>query len=219
MEQKEDCMKIKTGTKLFAGLGVILVMVVAMAAVFSFSMKNVETTKKDVLQMAELDTFFSERVVDHLKWMDGLSSGLFLQGKEFQGKLDPDECSLGKWIQSFKPYSKEIEEPFQKIIGPHRQLHEAAVKVISNVREGHKEKAQEIFVSEIVPAVAAVQENLNKMKTILKKDEDTENSHSKDSNQTSQYYEYGACNIYNFFWHNRRHTIRKRDKQRDHKTA
>ena len=108
-------MKIKTGTKLFAGLGVILVMVVIMAGVFYLSMKNVEATKTEVLQMAELDTFFSERVVDHLKWMDGLSSGLFIQGKEFQGKIDPDQCNLGKWMQTFKPYSNEIAEPFNRL--------------------------------------------------------------------------------------------------------
>ena len=128
-------MKITTGTKLFAGLGVILVMVVIMAGVFYISMKNVEATKKDVLQMAELDTFFSEKVVDHLKWMDGLSSGLFIQGKEFQGKLDPDQCSLGQWMQTFKPYSNEIAEPFNRLNEPHRKLHEAAARVISNVKD------------------------------------------------------------------------------------
>lgn len=168
-------MKITTGTKLFAGLGVILVMVVLMAGVFYLSMKKVETTKAEVLQMADLDTFFSERVVDHLKWMDGLSSGLFMQGKEFQGKIDPDQCNLGKWMQTFKPYSNEIAEPFKRLNGPHRNLHEAAARVISNVKEGHKEKAHELFVSEIIPAVSAVQENLNKMKEILKKDEEVKN--------------------------------------------
>jgi len=164
-------MKIETGIKLFAGLGIIIVMVVIMGGVFYLSMKNVEETNAEVLQMADLDTFFSERVVDHLKWVEGLSTGLFIQGKEFQGQLDPDQCNLGKWMRTFKPYSNEIAEPFNRLNEPHRKLHEAAASVISNIKDGNKEKAHEIFVSEIVPAVALVQENLNKMKVILEKDE------------------------------------------------
>lgn len=172
-------MKIKLSTKLFAGLGVILVMVVAMAGVFYLSMKNVEASKTEALQLAELNTFFSDRVVDHLKWMDGISSGLFVQGKEFQGKLDPGECNLGKWMKSFKPYSNEIADPFNQLNEPHRKLHESAGKIISNIKEGQKEKAHEIFISETIPAVTAVQENLNKMKGILKQDEATKDKQLK----------------------------------------
>ncbi len=172
-------MKIKTSAKLFAGLGVIIVMVLAMAVVFYLSMKKVEASKTEALQLAELNTFFSDRVVDHLKWMDGISSGLFVQGKEFTGKLDPGECALGKWMKSFKPYSNEIAEPFNQLEEPHRRLHESAVKIISNLKEGHKDKAHEVFVAETIPAVTAVQENLGKMKGILKKDEDAKDKQLK----------------------------------------
>ncbi len=172
-------MKIKISTKLFIGLGVILVMVVAMAGVFYLSMKNVEASKTEALQMAELNTFFSDRVVDHLKWVDGLSSGLFVQGKEFKGKLDPGECNLGKWMKTFKPYSNEITEPFNQLNEPHRKLHESAGKIITSSNEGHKEKAHEIFISETIPAVTAVQENLNKMKDILKQDEEAKDKQLK----------------------------------------
>lgn len=172
-------MKIKISTKLFVGLGGILVMVIVMAGAFYLSMKNVEETKTETLKLSELNTFFSERVVDHLKWMDGLSSGLFMQGKEFKGKLDPDECNLGKWMKSFRPYSEEIAGPFKLLDEPHRRLHASAEKIISALKAGHTEKAQEIFTLETAPAVASVQENLNKMKDILKKDEDIKDKQLK----------------------------------------
>ncbi|MDO9287609.1 MAG: methyl-accepting chemotaxis protein [Thermodesulfovibrionales bacterium] len=166
-------MKIKISTKLFIGLGVILAIVIAMAGGFYWSMKNVEEAKSEVLRLSELNTFFSERVVDHLKWIDGLSSGLFIQGKEFKGKIDPAECNLGKWMTSFKPYSKEIEEPFKALDAPHKKLHESASGIISEIKAGHKDKAHVIFISETIPAVTSVQESLNKMKEILKKDVET----------------------------------------------
>lgn len=166
-------MKMKISTKLFIGLGVILLMVSSMAGVYYLSMKNVEAIKTEALQLSEMNTFFSDRVVDHLKWMDGISTGLFIQGKEFQGKLDPAECNLGKWMHSFTPYSAEIADPFRQLDAPHRALHASAEKIISAMKAGNKGKAYETYQAETIPAVTAVQANLNKMKEILKKDEES----------------------------------------------
>lgn len=172
-------MKIKISTKLFLGLGVILLLVLSMAVVYTLSMKNVEAIKSEALQLSEMNTFFSDRVVDHLKWMDGLSTGLFIQGKEFQGKLNPEECNLGKWMHSFSPYSAEISEPFRQMDTPHRELHASAEKIISSMKAGNKAKAYEVYQTETIPAVTAVQANLNAMKEILKKDEETKDKDLK----------------------------------------
>ncbi|OGW27176.1 MAG: hypothetical protein A2X59_01175, partial [Nitrospirae bacterium GWC2_42_7] len=174
-------MKMKISTKLFTGLGVILFMVVVMSVTFYLSLQNVEKIKTETLELSEMNTFFSERVVDHLKWMDGISSGLFMLGKDFQGKLDPEECNLGKWMKTFKPYSSEIAEPFNAMDAPHRELHESAVAIIANMQEGKKDKAQDIFKKETMPAVASVQDSLNKMKEILKKDEGLKDKQLKDA--------------------------------------
>ncbi|MBI4690630.1 MAG: HAMP domain-containing protein [Nitrospirae bacterium] len=189
-------MKIKISTKLFIGLGVILAIVILMAGGFYWSMKDVEAKKTEALQLSELNTFFSDRVVDHLKWMDGLSSGLFLQGKEFKGKLDPAECNLGKWMLTFKPYSKEIEEPFRALDEPHKRLHATAAEIISNLKtddKENKEKASTIFVSETIPAVTAVQENLNKMKEILKRDAETKDKQLKNAIQKANTITFGLA--------------------------
>lgn len=172
-------MKVKISTKLFIGLGVMLVLVIVMAVIFRISLANVGRTEAEALDLSNLNTFFSERVVDHLKWVDGLSSGLFVQGKEFQGKLDPDECNLGKWMKSFKPYSQEIAGPFNLLDEPHRRLHQSAKEIIEHTRAGRREKAHDVFVAQTIPAVTAVQENLNKMKEILKKDEERKDSQLK----------------------------------------
>ncbi len=174
-------MKIKISTKLFVGLGIILVMVLSMSVVYYLSMKNVENIKSEALQLSEMNTFFSDRVVDHLKWMDGLSTGLFIQGKEFKGKLDPAECNLGKWMHTFSPYSAEIAEPFKQLDTPHRALHASAEKIISLMKDGNRAKAYEVYQAETIPAVTAVQADLNRMKEILKKDEETKDKEVKDA--------------------------------------
>ncbi len=172
-------MKLKISTKLFAGLGGILIMVISMAAVFYLALQNIEKAKTEALNLSDLNTFFSERVVDHLKWVDGLSTGLFLQGKDFEGKLDPEECNLGKWMSTYTPYSSELEGPFKKLSEPHRKLHESAKRIIANMKEGNKAKAEEIYVTETIPAVAEVQEAMNAMKGILKKDEEAKDTQLK----------------------------------------
>src|SRR5512135_871473 len=172
-------MKIGIGMKLFIGLGVILVLVCAMSGIFYVSMKNVEKAETRAINLSDMNTFFSERVVDHLKWVDGLSTGLFIQGKDFQGKLDPEECSLGKWMKTFKLYSHEIEMPFRSFDGQHKALHESTEKIIADVKSGQKEKAYSVFTAETIPAVYAVQENLSKMKEILKRDEETKDGELK----------------------------------------
>jgi len=192
-------MKISISSKLFIGLGVILTMVMAMTLVYYLSMNNVEKIKTEALQMSELNTFFSERVVDHLKWVDGLSSGVFMLGKNFDGKLDPNECNLGKWMLSFKPYSPEIAEVLRQMEDPHRKLHASAEKIIVNVKAGHKDRAQEVFTADTLPAVALVQQNLNKMKEILKRDETAKDQQLKTAIQNTNKVTFGIALFVLFF--------------------
>ncbi|MDP2167530.1 MAG: methyl-accepting chemotaxis protein [Thermodesulfovibrionales bacterium] len=163
-------MNLTIGKKLTIGLAITLVMVTALGGIFYWSSKKVERIEKETMELANLNAFFSERTVDHLKWMDGISSGMFIKGEEFKGQLDPEKCNLGKWMGTFKPYSAELKEPFDKLDEPHRRLHASAEKIISKMKEGRKEDARKVFLEETVPSVASVQESLNRMKEIIKKD-------------------------------------------------
>ncbi len=164
-------MKMTIGRKLSAGLGVILFMVLIMGGVFLWVSKQVDEAVAKHQEVREINGLMTARMVDHYKWVDGLSSGVFIQGKPFTGKLDPAECKLGKWMATFKPYSEEIAGPFAALDEPHKKLHGTAEKIIAEYKAGRKENAHAIFTEETMPAVTAVQENLAKMKEILFKDE------------------------------------------------
>ena len=93
----------------------------------------------------ELNGFMTARIMDHYVWMDGISSGLFIQERPFTGRLDHSQCNLGKWMETFKPYSAEITVPFKALFDPHKRLHQTAEKIISEHQAGRKENAQSIF--------------------------------------------------------------------------
>ncbi len=165
-------MKMTIGRKLSVGLGVILFMVLIMGGVFLWATKQVQEAVAKNQEVREINGLMTARIVDHYKWVDGLSSGVFIQGKPFTGKLDPADCKLGKWIATFKPYSEEIAAPFAALDEPHKKLHGTAERILTEYKAGRKENAHAIFIDETVSAVASVQENLAKMKEILKKDEE-----------------------------------------------
>jgi methyl-accepting chemotaxis protein len=166
-------MKMTVGKKIGFGLGVMLAMVLLMGGVFLRANYEVQDAATRNQELRAVNGLLSARMVDHFKWMDGLSSGLFLEGKPFTGKLDHTDCNLGKWMATYKPHSDEIAAPFASLAEPHRKLHESAVSILAEYKAGRPERARAIFMQETSPAVAAVQDQLNRMKEILKKDEES----------------------------------------------
>src|SRR3972149_3559781 len=104
----------------------MLVMVLVMGVVFCWTSKQVQSAMLKKEGMRTINALMTARMVDHYQWMDGLSSGLFVQKKKFTGKLDPAECNLGKWMVGWKPYCDEITSPFEALDEPHRKLHASA---------------------------------------------------------------------------------------------
>ncbi|MEW6669069.1 MAG: methyl-accepting chemotaxis protein [Thermodesulfobacteriota bacterium] len=174
-------MNVTIGRKLSMGLGVMLALVLVMGAAFLWASKQAENALARNQEVREVNGLMTARIIDHYMWMDGISSGLFIQGKAFTGKLDHTECNLGKWMGTFKPYSAEISAPFNALFDPHKKLHQSAERILSEYKAGNRERAQSLFTEETVPAVKAVQESLNKIKEILKKDEGLANKDLTDA--------------------------------------
>ncbi len=160
------------GRKLGAGLGILLFLVLVMGLIIFSASLQVQNAMEKNQEMRRVNGFLSQLIVDHFRWMDGLSSQLFIQGREFEGKIDPDECSLGKWLATYKPYSEELAVPFKALVEPHRTQHRTAEKIIAAYAEGRIDDAHTIFTNETVPAVNTVNGYLLSMKDILKKDEE-----------------------------------------------
>ncbi len=170
-------MKMTIGRKLTMGMGTMLFLVLIMGTVFLWTTRQVKQEMQAYQEIRNLNALLTARIFDHYRWMDGLSSGVFIQGKAFKGKLDPDECDLGKWMAVYKPDNEELATPFKAMHEPHKKLHGTAERILAAYKTGNLDSAHQIFVDETVPAVAAVQENLVSMKEILKAQEETEHKH------------------------------------------
>ncbi len=166
-------MKLTISQKLGSVLGILLILMIIMGAFFYLSSRQVQKAVAQNQEQRGINELMTGRIIDHLKWMDGISTGMFIQNKDFTGKLDPEECNLGKWMKTFKPYSAELAEPFHALDAPHRKLHSTAEKIISAHKAGDRNSATAIFMEETVPAVNDVQAHLIEMKDILQRDETT----------------------------------------------
>lgn len=173
-------MKMTIGRKLSIGLGVMLFMVLIMGVVFFWTTQQVRSAVAKNQEVRELNALMTARILDHFRWMDGLASGVFIQGKPFQGKLDSEDCDLGKWMATFRPFDEEIAVPFKALHEPHKKLHSTAEKILAAYKIGNIDSAHQMFVDETAPAVAAVQANLHEIKEILKKDEAAAHKHLAD---------------------------------------
>ena len=129
------------GNRLGKGLTMVMTMVFVMGAVSLWANYRVKHAMDEKQRLEVLNGLLSSRIIDHFKWKDGLSSGLFMQGKKFSGKLNPDECNFGKWMTTFKPYSEANAAIFEALREPHRKLHESAVRILAEYGEGNKIKA------------------------------------------------------------------------------
>ncbi len=165
-------MSMTIGRKLSVGIGVLMAMVFVMGGVFIWTTSQVRAAAAKQQELRDLNGLLTARMMDHYKWMDGLSSGVFMQGKAFTGKLNPAECNLGKWMAEYKPHSEQIAVPFSALREPHGKLHGTAERILDEMKAGNRGKAQAIFVNETIPAVTSVQEHLGAMKEILKRDEE-----------------------------------------------
>lgn len=164
-------MKLTISQKLGMVPGILFLLMISMGIFFYFSLGNVQKAVERNQELRSINELMTNRLIDHLKWMDGISTGLFIQGREFSGKLDPNECNLGKWMNTFKPYSGEVEKPFLALDAPHRRLHNSAEKIIAAYKAGDRTGAAAVFSKETVPAVTAVQEHLMEIKEIISRDE------------------------------------------------
>ena len=101
----------------------------------------------------ELGAFLYEKKGDHLNWMhhvkDALLSG---SASDMNVQMDPSQCALGKWMASsevaeIRKNNPQIGALLDKIVEPHRQLHESAVTIKQQLASGNVGAAKQYYKS------------------------------------------------------------------------
>lgn len=76
-----------------------------------------------------LTLLFEDLKSQHKAWVDALIEAVESHS-EFAKTTNPHMCHLGKWIDSFNPYSDEILEILNKLSAHHKKLHASAIDVL-----------------------------------------------------------------------------------------
>ncbi|KAB2843162.1 MAG: HAMP domain-containing protein, partial [Melioribacteraceae bacterium] len=131
-------------------------------------LNSTEETQSNALEEMELSRFVAEKVTDHMVYLTNVEESILFE-KEFDGQLNPEKCSFGKWYSTFEPDKQEIREVFDKVNVPHTQLHEMAAGLKKIQLEGRSQVEQsEYFKNKIMPVVSVLEADLSKLKDVIK---------------------------------------------------
>jgi methyl-accepting chemotaxis protein len=157
------------GRKLLGGFGIVLILVIAAAAVVFFSFEGVKSATRITSGNKDLVKFLEEKEVDHLRWIQGLSSMLY-DGEEFTGQLDYHQCGLGIWYYSFTTDDPQVAALYRAIEAPHIALHESAKQIIESQQTGDalgRERAIAIYRKTTRAAVNEIRDRLGALQDYL----------------------------------------------------
>src|SRR5574341_2688024 len=152
-------MRMTISNKLYMGIGVLAIVLVGLTAYSQMNIRNTKAGIEDIDHYRELQSTIAPRIIDHMKWAEGLAVGTILLGKEFTGQLDHTKCKFGEWYYTYTP-PKELEAVFRKIEEPHKHLHATAPKILAALKANNHELAKKIYQEETVPHLNATQDAL-----------------------------------------------------------
>jgi methyl-accepting chemotaxis protein len=162
--------------KIYIGIALLAVILFGLAILFQNNIGSTKSNLQMVNDQIEFQAMLNERVVDHFRWADELTTGAILYGNKFEGQLDYKECALGKWYYSFTP-PEELEQTFRKIEEPHKALHETASRIIDALNDGRADIAMDVYEKDTIPALGKTQAGLLKLSWITR---ETSNEVMKD---------------------------------------
>ena len=163
-------MSMTISQKLYAGLAVLSLVLIGLTIYAQLNIANTREEIDDIDHYRELQSTIAPRIIDHMKWADGLAVGTLLLGKDFTGQPDPTKCKLGEWYYSYRP-PQELEKTYKAIEEPHQRMHATAAKILAAMKSGDHELAKRIYQEETMQHLAATQEALltlrNEFKTLV----------------------------------------------------
>ena len=128
-------MRFNIRTKLLAGFGIVLLIMVAMGVSAYLLTGSMYDSQQQVNESMEQNNFIVEKEIDHLVWTNNLADTLIL-GEKFTGGLDPTQCQFGQWyydfIESdqFEQLPNDVQDILLNMKKPHENLHKSAQRII-----------------------------------------------------------------------------------------
>jgi methyl-accepting chemotaxis protein len=145
--------------KLYLGIGVLALALAGLAAYAQLELRASAAQYAEIERYRELQATVAPRIIDHLKWAEGLAVGTLLLGKKFTGQLDHTKCKFGQWYYAYAP-PNEVEATYRGLAEPHQRLHATAPRILGALEAGDRELAKRIYQEETATHLAATQQGL-----------------------------------------------------------
>ncbi len=126
---------LKLGKKFGIGFGIVMVLLVIVGGWAIFGISGIVDNAEEVIDGNKLDGILAQKEVDHLNWANKVSALLTDNNvTKLEVEVDDHNCGFGKWLYGEGRKHAETLVPslapmLEKIEGPHRKLHESAMKI------------------------------------------------------------------------------------------
>ena len=155
--------KLTFSKKLILSFLVMSCIVLAVGLAGYYGIHTLNTQLDKVTEISHVEEKLLQTEIDHLNWT--LSSSSFLYDDNIQNvgvELNPRQCAFGKWFYSDERKEAESIVPglaslFQKIEGPHKDLHQSAKKLNTLIQNNQREQAETYFNNVITGELEEIQ--------------------------------------------------------------
>ena len=138
--------------RIVAAMAVLLLLIVGIII-------QLWTTDQDIINEVKYGADLYKAEVAHYKWVTSLGMALNY-GQDFDGTLDPTQCTLGQFIYDEDNRRDSEKRAFiDKVQELHEQIHASAQEILS-LPDSQAAQKQEIFLNTTAPAVEKLVENL-----------------------------------------------------------
>ena len=112
----------------------LLVAVMLVAGISIWSISGIISANHEFSYATELDTFLTEKKVDHLNWINKVQDLFVKNQATLNVTMDPTKCGLGKFLYGEKAQQlgqdrPELASHLEAIKTPHKHLHDSAVSI------------------------------------------------------------------------------------------
>ncbi|SES82943.1 HAMP domain-containing protein [Natronincola peptidivorans] len=149
--------------KLLAAFLAIIILMIGMMMFTTINSDSIYGRNQQIYEDKDTIAFFIEKEVDHLRWLNGLSS-MFITG-EIPASVDHTECDLGQWYYAYEP-EEHNHEIYMALEAPHINAHSSGHRVVELFQNNQVEQALFTFQNVTAPAVAEVQHNLGLLQEV-----------------------------------------------------
>nr|WP_230391421.1 MULTISPECIES: methyl-accepting chemotaxis protein [unclassified Oceanispirochaeta] len=132
---------------------------------------------QDVFVQADnqLPAEISRREIEHLYWASSIRDSLLMGEKRLSVELNPDNCSLGRWVTSpegqnlYNSKNSEFQAIWDEMLKDHRALHESAAE-LNTMMSGNQSRSRAFFSSSVLPHLYSTIGGLDDLKEIAEED-------------------------------------------------